>query len=77
MEEGRESPPEQGTRRAAIAAGTRLSPLQEAYSAAATHSLGCDWCRDIDHDRCGVAAQLWQVYEEISAAAYRQLGGGA
>ncbi len=73
MDEGRDTTPEQGTRRAPIAAGTRLSPLQEAYSAAATHSLGCDWCRDIDRARCEVGIQLWRRYEEIGDAAYRQL----
>ena len=69
---------ETGAKRLAVmsprcAAGTRLSPLQEAYSAAATHSLGCDWCRDIDRARCEVGIQLWRRYEEIGDAAYRQL----
>lgn len=73
MDEGREPPPEQGTRRAAIAAGTRLSPLQESYGAAAAHSLACDWCRDIDRTRCDAGEQLWRAYQEISEAAYRRL----
>jgi hypothetical protein len=76
MDEGRDPAPEQGTRHAPIAAGTRLSPLQEAYGAAATHSLNCDWCRDIDRDRCGEGARLWRVYEEIGDQAYRQMPHG-
>lgn len=75
MDEGREPEPEQGTRRAAIAAGTRLSPVQEAYGAYAKHAVSCRWCRDIDHGRCGVGDELWGVYQEVSAEAYRRMPG--
>ena len=73
MDEGRQPPPEDGTRRRPIAAGTRLSPVQEAYGAAAAHSLDCTWCRDIDRDRCSVGDALWSTYLELSDAAYQQL----
>jgi hypothetical protein len=73
VDEGRQPPAEDGTRRAPIAAGTRLSPLQEAYSAYTDHAVHCPSCRDIDRGRCSAGDDLWSQYQDVGAEAYRQL----
>ena len=74
MGEPRDPEPATESRTAPIvAAGTTLSPVQEAYSACTTHALGCPKCRDIDRDRCIDGDRLRAAYLEISNQAYRRL----
>lgn len=74
MHESRDEPATPGSQPAPIvAAGTRLSPVQEAYSACTIHALGCPKCRDIDRERCADGDQLRATYLKISTEAYGRL----
>ncbi|MDQ0758655.1 hypothetical protein [Streptomyces canus] len=82
VDERRDPEPDDGTVRAAttaaaLAAGVgRLSPVQQAYSAYARHSLQCPDCRDVDRSCC-VAEELWRTYQAVGAAACQQVVDGA
>ena len=56
------------------AAGSRLSPVQEAYGRYARHFNTCPACRDIDRS-CDDGATLWRAYEATSSRASEQLAG--
>lgn len=66
-----EPPPESGVE--AIAGASRLSPVQQAKGAYATHTATCPKCQDIDRDRCQDGQQLWRAWEGACEEAYRQL----
>ncbi|WP_409469038.1 hypothetical protein [Streptomyces sp. HC307] len=75
MDEGRDDTPSAGRRHPLASAGSRLSPLQQAWSEYVTHATHCPVCRDIDRGRCDQAEQLWHAYREQGDDAYRRLHG--
>lgn len=76
MEERRDKQPgsEPGAQPPALAAGTNLSPVQEAWGAYVEHALHCDTCRSRDAGTCETAEQLHRAYKESSNGAFRKLG---
>jgi hypothetical protein len=75
VDEPRDPPPAAESPQPAISAGTRLSPVQEAYGDYTGHAIRCPKCRDIDRDRCTDGEQLWHAYQQMSDQAYRRLQG--
>jgi hypothetical protein len=71
VDEGRDQPPgrESGP---PLAAGVRLSPVQEAYGRYARHFNRCVACRDVDHT-CPAGLDLWRAYEAQGHVAARTL----
>ena len=76
MDERREPPPEDGSRREIAADPGRLSPVQKAQQARAAHTGRCRQCRDIDRQRCAEGEELWQAWTTALDDAYEQLHGG-
>lgn len=73
MDERRDPQPAPG-RRPTVAAGIRLSPVQEAWSAYVEHSLhACPVCRRVDGSPCEAAEDLYRTYQEQAGDAYRRL----
>lgn len=67
-------PPPPGQDRAPLAtAGTRLTPVQEAYASYTKHAIACDDCRD-PGSSCETASVLWRTYMSIANRAARQVG---
>ena len=54
-------------------AGSRLSPVQEAYAAYTRHAIACGVCRDPDRS-CEVAGELWRAYMGIAERAAWKMG---
>ncbi|MEU6365799.1 hypothetical protein ABZ876_08585 [Streptomyces sp. NPDC046931] len=76
MDEPRDTPAQPGTRRpAVVAAGTRLSPLQEAYGEYTAHTLECPRCRALDGGPCDDSQRLRHAYLALGGDAYRALNG--
>jgi len=75
MDERREPPAEPGSGPSQAAAGTRLSPLQEAWGAYVEHATHCQICRSLDAGRCDTADKLWRAYQVQSEQAYRDVSG--
>jgi hypothetical protein len=75
VDDSRDSPGAAGRGRAPIAAaGSRLSPVQEAWSAYVDHSLRrCDTCRAADGTPCDTAEELYRAYRVLSADAAARL----
>ncbi|MEV7975482.1 hypothetical protein [Streptomyces sp. NPDC086519] len=75
MDERRDPPPDgQDAGQPPLAsAGSRLSPVQEAYAAYTRHAIACDDCRDPGR-ACEVAGVLWGTYMGIANRAARQVG---
>ena len=71
VDEGRDHPPtaESGP---PIAAGTRLSPVQEAWRAYVRHERRCAVCRGRD-SRCAESTRLWQAWQELDGEVRRRL----
>lgn len=66
--------PEGGAQPApALPAGTRLSPVQEAWGDYVRHATHCQICRSIDAGPCEQAEQLHRTYEEAGDNAFRRL----
>jgi hypothetical protein len=61
-------------RRPAVAAATRLSPVQEAYAEYARHATRCIDCRDID-GTCGLGTELHRAWRHLATAALDRLAG--
>lgn len=78
VDESRDPTPSGGMSTPAVlaSAGSRLSPIQQAYAAYVEHARGCGACRDIDRS-CETADQLWRTYREQADGAYQQLADGA
>jgi len=56
-------------RRPPVAAGIRLSPVQEAWSAYVEHSLhACPVCRRVDGSPCEAAEGLYAAFQELANA---------
>jgi Fe-S oxidoreductase len=73
VDEGRDPTPPAGSG-PAVAAGVRLSVVQEAYGRYADHATRCWTCRAID-ERCDVGEQLHRAYRKVGDEAHRQLMG--
>ena len=74
MDERREPPPEDGSRRQIAAGPGGLTGTQKARSRYARHVAECRACSDIDRDRCAQGNQLWRDWEAACDAAFQQLG---
>lgn len=73
MDERRDTPPPPESRAPVIAsAGSRLSPVQQAYAHYVDHATRCPACRDIDQE-CGDAEALWRAYRVQGDQAYQRL----
>lgn len=59
---------------AALPAGTRLSPVQEAWGAYVDHALHCTACRSRDAGSCETAEELHRAYKQVSDGAFKRLG---
>ncbi|MFF3928310.1 hypothetical protein [Streptomyces hirsutus] len=73
MDESRDpaAPPE---RAPAVAARTRLTPIQEAWGAYVNHSLHrCLVCRSADGSPCTTAEGLYRTYRQLTDDAHRQM----
>lgn len=73
MGERREQPAPAG-RWPAIAAATRLSPVQEAYAEYVRHAIRCEACRDIDRT-CLAGEALHKGWRVQADAAFDRLAG--
>lgn len=77
VDERRDNPPPAGTRPAVLAsAGSKLSPVQQAYAGYVEHATACTICRDVDGGRCEAADMLWQAFRQRADGAYQQLADG-
>ena len=75
MDERRDQPAAAGRQRTpAVAAATRLSPVQEAYADYARHATRCTACRDIEK-RCLAGEELHREWRVLANAALDQLAG--
>lgn len=73
MDERRDPEPTTG-RRPPVAAGIRLSPVQEAWSAYVEHSLhSCPVCRRVDGSPCEEAEGLYRAYQRRADDACKRL----
>jgi len=78
MDERRDEQPPPVTRPPVIAStASRLSPLQEAWSAYVGHATHCPKCRSRDAGRCDTAEQLYRAYDEQGDSATRRLADGS
>jgi len=68
VDDSRSTPGPAGRTRAPIAAaGSRLSPVQEAWSAYVDHSLRrCDTCRAVDGTPCSRAEELYRAFRHLA-----------
>jgi hypothetical protein len=73
VDEGRDTP-DPGGSRPAVAAGVRLSEVQEAYGRYTEHATHCWACRSVD-ERCDVGEWLHRAYRQVDEAASRRLIG--
>lgn len=75
VDDSRDSPGAAGRGRTPIAAaGSRLSPVQEAWSAYVDHSVRqCGTCRAVDGTPCDTAEELYRTYRALSTAAAARL----
>lgn len=68
MDEPKDPAPVPG-RRPPVAAGIRLSPVQEAWGAYVEHSLHlCPACRRVDGSPCEAAELLYGAFQELANA---------
>ena len=74
MDEPRGEQPAPSPRTPIVAAGSTLSPVQQAYGLWTGHALKCPICRDVDGGRCDTADALWRAYQASSDAAFEGLG---
>jgi hypothetical protein len=70
-------PPRSYPPRPLVAAASRLSPLQQAYSDYTRHASSCLVCRDVDAGPCPSAERLWKAYRAIGDDACGQVADGA
>ncbi|GGV91934.1 hypothetical protein [Streptomyces massasporeus] len=73
MDEGRDTP-DPGGSGPAVAAGVRLSEVQEAYGRYTEHATRCWGCRAID-ERCDTGERLHRAYRQVDEDARRRLIG--
>ncbi|MFD4596682.1 hypothetical protein ACFWPQ_01490 [Streptomyces sp. NPDC058464] len=74
MDERREATDDaQPPRLPLAAAGSRLSPVQEAYAAYTEHAIACDDCRNPGLS-CEAAGVLWRAYMAIANQAAQKMG---
>lgn len=71
VDEGRDTP-DPGGSRPAVAAGVRLSKVQEAYGRYTDHATRCWTCRAID-ERCSEGELLYCAYQKVDEAARKKL----
>jgi hypothetical protein len=74
VDEPTDTPP-RSERSPAVAAGARLSPLQQVWERYVAHSLGCSACQDVDQC-CDVAASLYREWWARAHEAARIMRGG-
>ncbi|KMS78326.1 hypothetical protein ACH49_16730 [Streptomyces leeuwenhoekii] len=67
------NPPPPTERPRVTCAGSRLSPVQEAWGAYVRHATRCSACRDVDQ-RCTEGAALYQAWRELTDAAFAEIG---
>jgi Fe-S oxidoreductase len=60
----------------AVAAATRLPPVQEAYAEYASHATRCTACRDIEQS-CLAGNELHRTWRVLANAALDELAGRA
>jgi len=75
VDEPRDTQPSQEACAPVVAAASRLSPNQEAYSAYTAHRLKCDNCRDVDTTGCAEADRLRRGWLALAHGAFGQLDG--
>ncbi|MFF9118219.1 hypothetical protein ACF09Y_21915 [Streptomyces massasporeus] len=71
MDEGRDTP-DPGGSGPAVAAGVRLSEVQEAYGRYTEHATRCWGCRAID-ERCDEGERLHRAYRALAGHAMDQV----
>lgn len=78
VDDSRDQPPKAGrTRTPLAAAGSRLSPVQEAWQAYVDHSLRrCDTCRAVDGTACPVAEDLYRAFRRLAHAGMDEVWRG-
>jgi hypothetical protein len=67
VDDSRETPSAAGRARApVVAAGSRLAPVQEAWSDYVVHSGQCGICRAVDGTACPTAEGLYRTYRQLA-----------
>lgn len=74
MDERKDPPPPEDSAPRAVAAASRLSPIQQAWGDYVDHATRCPICRSVDGGRCDDAERLHHAYEAEGKTAYRRLG---
>jgi hypothetical protein len=74
VDEPRDTPPPADRGPRAVAAASRLSPMQEAWGRYVGHSLHeCRTCRSADGSACPAAEALYAAYQQLAGRAFEQI----